>query len=232
MARLFHILIVTFILTSYSSISLAKNPIDYLSLQIGENSISIDSFGATSIKDTSLSYKLFAVTNINNNLMVEYGFMNLGVYKANYDISVGTFQFIEKHKVDFSKSLFTSIKLGSIIPYRYSDYKTDYPPNDKFYFYLRLGAVLWQADLEMDGYMYDSGSPYGPYGATSHDRGLSTFYGIGAEYKFTKYFIFSLNWELYSKVGDGATLKYIDGTTKKYSGRNVESIGLGVTYIF
>ena len=231
MKNYYHVVITAVISASYIGPSLADSPLDTLSLQISQSSISIDSFGAKSVNDKAQSYKLYASSKINNNVFIEYGFMNLGKFEAKYNISGGGLQFIESHTVDFSKNLFSSIKVGTTISgipsYTVNETPRDsvslYPPKNEFYFSAKVGVLLWQANLDMEGKIYDSGSLYDSYGASSDDYGFSTFYGIGIERGFNNNLIFGLNWEFYNKVGKDAVLKNIDGSTQKYSGRNVES---------
>jgi len=235
----FYVLIIVIISASHIGTSLADGPIDSLSIQISQSTISIDSFGSTSIDDKAITYKVFATSIINKNLAVEYGFMNLGKYKASYDITAGKLQFIESHTIDFSKTMFASLKLGTSINDMQSPGADVSPHNmpaspsrNDFYLSVKAGILLWQANLDMEGRMYDSGSLYDTYGASSDDNGFSTFYGIGIERGFSNNLIVGLNWDLYNKVGEGAKLKNIDGSTQKYSGRSVESIGLTFTYVF
>ena len=80
--------------------------------------------------------------------------------------------------------------------------------------------------------MYDSGNPFGPYGAHAKDTGISGYYGFSAAYQIDDDMLIMLDWDLHKKIGKGAELKYLDGNIKEYKGRDIEVIGIGISYLF
>ena len=104
--------------------------------------------------------------------------------------------------------------------------------DDRFYFNLGIGALLWRAEFEMEGLLYDTGSPYSPYGATGDGRGISEYYQIGLDYKLGHSYMLSITFNKYINVGKGSDLLLLDGNKSSYEGRTIEALGLNLSYMF
>ena len=103
---------------------------------------------------------------------------------------------------------------------------------ENVYVHVALGALFWQAKLEMDGTLYDSGTLLSPYGATGDDTGFSHYYEFGLGYRLGKSFVLTLTVNSYVDVGKGVEMQLRDGTQKEYAGMDVDTVGLGFTYMF
>lgn len=211
------------LLIGHASVAKAGEIIEYIGVNLNQASINIDSFGATSIDDESSGYKLLAASRLSKHFFLEYGYQDLGEYKASYDFTVGTFRFVESHSLNFSQSIFVALKarsnLGRIL-------------SENVSIHFELGAMLCQTELEMNGYLYDSGTPFAPYGASGDDISLSGYYGFGLGYRLNKRIILTLNGDIYLNVGKGVKLQHLDGSQKEYAGRDIESLGLSLSYMF
>jgi hypothetical protein len=216
---------------NYTSIVRAEGIIAYAGFDIHQASINLDETGATSMEDEANGFGLFAASRLYKKLYLEYGFKDLGEYSASYDFTVGSFRFVESHKVDFSRTLYAGLVLKASIA-EMLDALGLSKALDKVYVNIAAGGVLWRADLEMEGSLYDSGTLLSPYGATGDGDGLSGYYEFGLGYRIGENFILSLTADTYIDVGKGVELQLLDGSKEEFAGRNVETIGLGLAYMF
>lgn len=217
------------LIISYTTIVVAGGFISYAGFNIHQTSVNLDEFGATSIEDEATGFGLFAASRLNKILYLEYGYRDLGEYSAEYDFTVGSFRFIESHKVDFSQSLYAGFVLKASIGEILNKHKYNL---DKVYLHAALGGLLWRAQLEMDGELYDSGTLLSPYGATGDDVGLSSYYELGLGYGIGEKFLLTLTFNTAIDVGKGTELQLDDGSQQEFDGKNVEAIGLGLVYLF
>lgn len=100
---------------------------------------------------------------------MEYGYKDLGEYTASYDFTVGSFRFVESHKVDFSRTIYVGLVAKASIAEILKAFELK-PALEKVYAHVALGGLLWRAELEMEGTFYDSGTLLSPYGATGDIR--------------------------------------------------------------
>lgn len=215
----------------YTSIVASEGLIAYAGLNFNRASINLDGGSATSMEDQANGFSLFAASRLYKKLYLEYGYKDLGEYSASYDFTKGSFRFLESHKVDFSRTLYTGLVLKASIGKILEQYKLN-PAFDKVYIHAALGGLLWRAELEMEGSLYDSGILLSPYGAIGDDIGLSSYYELGLGYQLHENFILTLTVDTYINVGRGVELQRLDGSREEYEGRNVETVGLGLTYMF
>lgn len=227
-----HIFLLLVAITSYSAFLQAETNTTSLNLSLTHNAIKISDFGAVSMDDSSTGYKLYITTNISEYFSIEYGLQSLGEYTAEYDITVGTFQFLESHSIDFSKSLFAALRLTASLKDTLTDMEDRPDFLDSTYLYFKAGVTIWEAELNMDGFMYDAGTPYGPYGAHAKETGISTYYGFSIGYQASAHMVISIGWELHKNFGKGIELEYLDGSTDEYSGKDIKVIVIDVSYVF
>ena len=224
--------LLVFVLTLYyTSVVEAEGLISYAGINVHQASVDIDEFGAISKEDKSIGFGLFAGTRLYKKLYLELGYKDLGKYTADYDFTVGSFRLVESHKVDFSQSIYAGLVLKSSIGEMLDDFEVN-PFLENVYVHVALGALFWQAKLEMDGTLYDSGTLLSPYGATGDDTGFSHYYEFGLGYRLGKSFVLTLTVNSYVDVGKGVEMQLRDGTQKEYAGMDVDTVGLGVTYMF
>ena len=215
----------------YTSFVAAEGLIAYAGFDAHQASVNLDESGATSIEDETYGFGLFAASRLYKKLYLEYGYKDLGKYTASYDFTVGSFRFVESHKVDFSRTIYTGLVLKASIGEILDDVELN-PVLKKIYVHVALGGLLWRAELEMDGTLYDSGTLLSPYGATGDDVGLSSYYEFGLGYRLSESFMLTLTMDTYINVGRGVELQLLDGSKVEYEGRNVETVGLALTYMF
>ena len=221
-----------FALTSYyTSIVTAEGLIAYAGFNVHQASVNLDESGATSMEDEANGFGLFAASRLYKNLYLEYGYKDLGEYTASYDFTVGSFRFVESHKIDFSRTIYVGLIAKASIGEILEQFELN-PAFNKVFVHVALGGLLWRAELEMDGTLYDSGTLLSPYGATSNDTGLSSYYEFGLGYRLSESLMLTLAMDTYIDVGKGAELQLLDGSQEEYAGRNVETVGLALTYIF
>lgn len=223
---------VLFILTFYyTSVVAAGGIISYAGFNVHQASIDMDEYGATSVEDEAYGFGLFAASRLYKNLHLEYGYKDLGEYTASYDFTVGSFRFVESHQVDFSQTIYAGLVLKASMGEMMDDEEQS-PVLKKIYLHAALGALLWKAKLEMDGTLYDSGTLLSSYGATGDDTGFSNYFEFGLGYEIGENYILTLTINTYINVGKGVEMQLLDGTTQEYAGIDVETVGLGVTYMF
>jgi hypothetical protein len=215
----------------YTSIVAAEGLISYAGFNVHQASVNLDEFGATSIEDETYEFGLFAASRLYKNLYLEYGYNDLGEYTASYDFTVGSFRFVESHKVDFSRTIYVGLVAKASIAEILEAFELK-PALEKVYAHVALGGLLWRAELEMEGTLYDSGTLLSPYGATGDDTGLSGYYEFGLGYEISENYILALTLKTYLDVGKGVELQLLDGTKKEYAGIDVDTVGLGFTYMF
>lgn len=221
-----------FVLTFYyTSVVAAEGKIAYAGFNFQRASINLDGFGAISMEEEANGYGLFAGSRLYKNLYLEYGYKDLGEYTASYDYTLGAFRFVESHKVDFSQAIYVGLVLKVSIGEILEDVELN-SVLEKVYMHVALGGLLWRAELEMDGNLYDTGSLLSPYGATGDDVGLSNYFEFGVGYRLSENFILTLTMDSYLDVGKGVKLQLLDGSQEEYAGRNVDTVGLGFTYTF
>ena len=216
---------------SYTSVVAAEGIIAYAGFDIHQASVNLDANGATSMEDTSNGFALFAASRLYKKLYLEYGIKDLGEYSASYDFTVGSFRFVESHQVDFSRMIYAGLVLKASIA-EILDALGLSKALDKVYVNVAAGGLLWRADMEMEGTLYDSGTLLSPYGATGDGDGLSGYYELGIGYLIGEHFMVSLTADNYIDVGKGVELQLLDGTREEYAGMNVETIGLSLAYMF
>ena len=214
-----------------TSVAMAEGLFAYAGINYNRASINIDETGATSVEDEANTFKVFAASRLYKNLYLEYGYQDLGEYTASYDFTVGNFRFVESHTVDFSQSLYTGLVIKTSIG-EMLEQSGFSPALEKVYVHLGIGATLWKADLGMEGELFDTGTLLGPYGATGDDIGLSSYYEFGLGYRLTASLLLTLSMETHVDVGKGLELQLLDGSKQEFEGRNVENIGIGITYMF
>jgi len=223
---------VLFILTFYyTSVVAAEGIISYAGFNVHQASVNLDDVGATSIEDESNGFSLFAASRLSQNIYLEYGYKDLGEYTASYDFTLGSFRFEETHKVDFSQTIYLGLVLKASIADILQAFQFK-PALEKAYMHVAFGGLLWRAEMEMEGNLYDSGTLLSPYGATGDDTGLSGYYEFGLGYQLGKNYILTLTINTYLDVGKGAELQLLDGSKEDYPGINVDTIGLGLAYMF
>lgn len=212
-------------------VATAEGIFSYAGFTVHQATVNLDASGATSIEDEATGFGLFAASRLYKQLFLEYGYRDLGEYSASYDFTVGSFRFVESHTLDFSRSLYAGLVFKSTIAdiMQALGFK---PTLDKVYLDVALGGLLWHATMAMSGDLYDSGTLLGPYGATGDDVGLSSYYAIGAGYGIGQHWLLALTLSTAVDVGRGTEMQLLDGTQQEFSGRNVETIGLGLTYMF
>ncbi len=219
------------LLFQYAPIAPAEGIFSYAGFTVHQASVNLDASGATSIEDEASGFGLFAASRLYKQLFLEYGYRDLGEYSADYDFTVGSFRFVESHKLDFSQSLYAGLVFKSTIAdiMQALGFK---PALDKVYLQAALGGLVWRARMEMSGELYDSGTFLGPYGATGDDVGLSSYYEVGLGYGIGEHWILALTLSTAVDVGRGTEMELLDGTRQEFPGRNVETIGLGLAYSF
>ena len=215
----------------YTSIVAAEGLIAYAGFDVHQASVNLDESGATAMEDETYGFGLFAASRLYKNLYLEYGYKDLGEYTASYDFTVGSFRFVESHKIDFSRTIYVGLVAKASIGEILEQFELN-PAFNKVFVHVALGGLLWRAELEMDGTLYDSGTLLSPYGATGDDVGLSSYYEFGLGYRLSESFILTLTMDTYIDVGRGVELQLLDGSQEEYAGRNVETVGLALTYIF
>jgi hypothetical protein len=215
----------------YASIVASEGLISYAGINVNQASVNIDESGATSIEDKSTGFGLFAASRLYKNLYLEYGYKDLGRYTASYDFTLGSFRFVESHKLDFSNSIYAGLVLKASLGEILDGFELS-PGFKKVYLQAAVGGLFWQAKMEMDGTLYDSGTLLSPYGATGDDSGFSDYLEFGLGYQISEKFILTLTMDTYFNVGRGVELQLLDGTREEYAGMNVDTVGLGLTYMF
>lgn len=224
------LLLFTFIF-NYTSTVAAEGIIAYAGFDIHQASINLDETGATSMEDEANGFGVFAASRLYKKLYLEYGYKDLGEYSASYDFTVGSFRFVETHKVEFSRTIYAGFVLKPSI----ADILTAFelkPVMDRVYVQLALGGLLWRSKLEMEGTLYDSGTLLSPYGATGDDTGFSGYYELGLGYRISENFILAIIADTYVDVGKGTELQLLDGSKEEFSGKDVETVGLSLSYMF
>jgi hypothetical protein len=224
-------LLVSVLTLYYTSVVAADGLFSYAGFNVHQASVNMDDFGATSIEDETYSFGLFAASRLYQNLYLEYGYQDLGGYTASYDFDVGSFRFVESHKIDFSRTIYVGLVAKASIAEIMKAFEFK-PVLEKVYAHVALGGLLWRAELEMEGTLYDSGTLLSPYGAKGDDTGLSGYYEFGLGYQLGESYILTLTLNTYLDVGKGVELQLVDGTKKDYAGIDIDTIGLGFTYMF
>lgn len=219
------------LILTYASNAAADGIIAYTGFSVHQASVNLDDFGATSIEDEATGFGLFAASRLYKKLYLEYGYKDLGEYSASYDFTVGSFRFVESHKLDFSKNIYAGFVFKATIAEMMEAIGVK-PVLEKVYFNVALGGLLWRAELEMEGELFDSGTLLSPYGATGDDTGLSSYYELGLGYGIGRRLILSLTLNTFVDVGRGAELQLLDGTRQEFEGRNIDTVGLGLIYMF
>ena len=206
----------------------------YAGVNIQRTSISLDGFGATSLEDIANAYGVYAGSRLYKNLYLEYGYRNLGKYTANYDLTLGAFRFVENHKLNFSQNIYLGfvlrIALGEL--FRNDEEVERDSFIEKLHIHFSLGGLLWRTEFEMDGNLYDTGILLGPYSAIGDDVGLSSYVEIGVGYELNESYILTLTANSYLHVGRGAEMRLHDGSMDEFEGRNINTVGLGIIYMF
>jgi hypothetical protein len=174
---------------------------------------------------------VFAASRLYKKLYLEFGYKDLGEYSADYDFTVGSFRIVETHKVEFSRTIYAGFVLKPSIAEILSVFELK-PVLDRVYVQLAVGGLLWRAELEMEGSLYDSGTLLSPYGATGDDTGFSGYYELGLGYQISEHFILALTADTYIDVGEGVELQLLDGSKEESSGKDVETVGLSLSYMF
>lgn len=215
----------------YTSAVTADGLFSYAGFDVHQASVNLDEFGATTIEDESYGFSLFAASRLSKNIYLEYGYKDLGEYTASYDFTLDSFHFVESHKVDFSQTIYLGLVLKASIADILQAFKFK-PALEKAYMHVAFGGLLWRAEMEMDGALYDSGTLLSPYSATGDDTGLSGYYEFGLGYLPGKNYMVTLTFNTYLDVGKGAELQLLDGSKEEHPGINVDTIGLGLAYMF
>jgi len=215
----------------YTTVGAAEGFFSYAGFNIHHASANLDEDGSTSMEDEAIGFSLFAASRLYKKLHLEYGYKDLGKYTADYDFTVGSFRLVESHKIDFSQAIYTGLilkaSLGEILE------STELNPGlAKLYLHIGLGALLWNAELEMTGDLYDSGTLLSPYGATGDDTGLSHYFELGLGYELNKKLILNLIISTYFDVGKGVELQRLDGSQEEFQGKDIDTVNLGLTYMF
>ena len=161
----FNSFLIAFAVTASQNVS-AENAIAYSGISLNRTSIQLDKAGALSSNDNAATSRIFAATKLNQHQYIEYAIQDLGKYDAQYDFTVGNFRFVESHDIDFSKTLsvglITRVSLNKLINQLELELEdeqlNDNLGYDRFYFHLGIGALLWRAELEMKGLLYDTGT--------------------------------------------------------------------------
>lgn len=230
----FNSFLIAFAVTAALNVS-AENVIAYSGISLNTTSIQLDKAGALTSNENAVASRIFAATKLNQHLYLEYAIQDLGKYDAKYDFTVGNFRFVESHDIDFSKTLsvglITRISFNEFITHLDPELKDD-SVHDQFYFNLGIGALLWRAELEMKGLLYDTGTPYKPYGATGDGMSVSEYYQIGLDYKLDKSYMLSITFNKYVDIGRGTNLCLLNGGKSRYAGRTVETLGVNISYMF
>ena len=69
-------------------------------------------------------------------------------------------------------------------------------------------------------------------GATGDDTGFSGYYELGLGYRISENFILAIIADTYVDVGKGTELQLLDGSKEEFSGKDVETVGLSLSYMF
>ena len=215
----------------YTSAISADGLFSYAGLNIHYSSVNLDEFGATSLEDDAVGFSLFAASRLYKKIYLEYGYIDLGKYTADYDFTVGSFRLVESHSTDFSKNIYT----GLILKASLADIMESVEPDSglgKLHLHAGAGALLWSAQLEMSGELYDSDTLLSPYSGTGDDNGLSYYFELGMGYQLNTKLILNLIFSTYFDVGRGIDLQRHDGNQEEFSGIDIDTASLGLTYLF
>ena len=215
----------------YTSVVTADGLFSYAGLNIHYSSVNLDEFGATSLEDDAVGFSLFAASRLYKNIHLEYGYKDLGKYSADYDFTVGSFRLVESHKTDFSKNLYAGLTLKPGMADLFEGIEPDNGLG-KLYLHAGLGALLWSSKLEMSGELYDNGTLLSPYSGTGDDNGVSYYFELGLGYKLNTSLMLNLIFSTYFDVGRGIDLKRHDGSTEEFSGIDIDTASLGLSYSF
>jgi hypothetical protein len=215
----------------YTSAITADGLISYAGLNIHYSSVNLDEFGATSLEDDSVGFSLFAASRLYKKLYLEYGYKDLGKYTADYDFTVGSFRLVESHSADFSTNIYTGLVLKASLADIFDGVELS-SGLGKVYLHAGLGALLWSAKLEMSGELYDSSTLLSPYSGSGDDNGLSHYFELGMGYELNTKLILNLIFSTYFDVGRGIDLQRHDGSQEEYSGIDIDTASLGLTYSF
>ena len=84
----------------------------------------------------------------------------------------------------------------------------------------------------MSGELYDSDTLLSPYSGTCDDNGLSYYFELGMGYQLNTKLILNLIFSTYFDVGRGIDLQRRDGNQEEFSGIDIDTASLGLTYLF
>lgn len=224
------LLLLTLTLT-YTFASVAGGLFSYAGFNAHYSSVNLDEAGATSLEDDTYGFSLFAASRLYKSIHLEYGYIDLGSYSADYDITVASFRLVESHRVDFSKNIYTGLVLKASFAQILETFGLD-PRFEKAFFHAGLGALFWNAKMEMTGDLYDSGTLLSPYSGSGDDTGLSHYFELGLGYQVSTKFTLNLIFSTYFDVGKGTELKLLDGSQQEYQGIDIDTVSLGLIYSF
>jgi len=130
--------------------------------------------------ETDTGVKVFAGYQFNPNGAFEFGYVDLGKFKAS-----GVDSFFGNASIDWEASGFTATVVGTL------------PVNQNFALMGKLGIFFWDLDIHARASFFGSGS--------DSDSGTDLTYGLGVKYDFTKTFGMRAEWERFQDVGDNST---------------------------
>lgn len=144
---------------------------------------------ATDIDDDDTGYKAFVGWQFHKNFAVELGYVDLGEYDIDTNITAPT---TAAYSGDAEVDGFALSLVGS------------YPVTEKFSVLGRVGAYTW--DVDSDGST--------TVGATLvnldvDDDGTDINFGVGAQYDFNKNFGLRAEYEVFSDVGDEDDINFL-----------------------
>jgi hypothetical protein len=211
---------------SFTSNAAADGLLDSIGISYQYASIELDKSGALSTEDTSHAFKLFASKTLHRYINLEYGYQSLGTFSADYDFTVGNFRFVESQTLDLEQNLFTGLSVGDYISW------SSLPDGHGIRPKVLLGLLLWNADVQTNGELYDTGVSQGNYNVSGSDYGLSHYLGAGIEYDFGGDLLLSI--DVVVNVNVGADLEMVDdnGSTQQFVGKDVLVGSIGMIYRF
>jgi len=125
-------------------------------------------------------FKIFGGYEFNPNGAIEFGYVDLGKFKAS-----GKDSFLGNASLDWEPSGFTFAVVGTL------------PIGQNFGLTGKVGIFFWDMDLHARSSVFGSGS--------DSDSGTDLTYGLGLKYDFSKTFGMRAEWERFQDVGDSNT---------------------------
>lgn len=127
--------------------------------------------------DTDTAWKLFAGNQFSPNVAVEFGYVDLGEFKAS-----GTDSFLGSTSLDLEATGFNVALAGFL------------PVGNTVNLLGKVGLFLWDLDASASSSVFGSGS--------TNESGTDLMFGLGASFDIGKTIAVRIEWERFADVGD------------------------------